>query len=1364
MALELTFKQACDLIKTDEPKLITAVDNLLGLTLICSPIILGPAALPLLSLLSVKNELTRLGKGIFETFTKKRDDDFVERQAHMQAAYALICYTAFFEALDRSLPEEFRKRINLLTEEKGLIVKDAHAKIKEIHPEPADKCLEIADVDRFSIVAITFPHPTESWDQQQARVGELYKQMAAGFKEFTHKLALWKDTDEKERDLVLKTIEQLPQLAIECFEAQYFELSRRYEDFAVWANLHEHKKTKELIGSLSRYVQQYAALAKADKVALDIGFAKLHQAALSIPQTLKVAQATEIVEGLGLHYNARINEAIIEEKEESQEDVIRLAFPKIRDAFIPQSFRVLRQLTSARRLEDEETWKDLARRDDLGAFLLNYLSSPYSTETPLVVLGHPGSGKSLLTTILSAQLMSEHFTAIRVPLREVNSDAGIVAQIEEQIARITNIKLDSWAKVSSAFKNNPPVVILDGYDELLQASGKVFSGYLKDVQNFQKNEAEQGRPVRVMVTSRITLIDKATIPKGSTIVRLLEFDKRQRERWISIWNKTNVNYFKQANVQPFELPDEDDKDATKILSLAEQPLLLLMLALYDSEDNKLKNSKSLDRTALYESLLNRFVVRERSKERKFDDLNKSEKKKEIDRDMQRLGVAAIGMYNRRKLHILSPELNEDLRFFNLERQIEVTNGRPMTQADLLLGSFFFVHKSKSQQKAGAADLHEETAAFEFLHNTFGEFLTADFIIRQAMTEVGTLKALEEQEALRGELEQKLGKVDAFSPAWFASLVYTPLFTRPVVLEMIREWIEYMLKRKQLSRQVFLSYLDKIILNQIRRLLTKSEMPSIMRKEAAQEGYRAPFGEHPLIGHIAIYSINLILLRAIVTKDSFIFDESEIASHEDGSRPWDQLTHIWRSWFSIDNLNGITAILRADRNESQITIQSKETLRVSESRNRLETFLNINISLADNVSSGLVGLLLYDPAKENHLELEDISHRLSAENIDLEFQMMMNRLFRTEIIVHENNLREFLRLAEVTLAMALELDKTQELEHIILRLRRGLKRVLGVTLPRVQSVYEDIDELFHPRLLQHLLYQNPTAALDCFRLMREIGADRNLRRYGDEIIERTFHPKYLDKMLYRNPQDLSIFLQLIREFRSELWSARYGEKIFERLFRPMHFRELIPHQPETALSFIQLAREMGAERWIERYKDELFEQLLLPLELEELIRHRPETALSFIQLAREVGAERWMERYKDELFERLLHPRRLKELVYHNPESALSLLQLAREMGEEQWTKYLRKGLFEEIFHPGFLRWLFLHKPLTFVETLRLIRASELHSSADVLREVLVSHLQYPDKDKSLLKQLPLESLPDLQWLAQITADEELSSILAGLVP
>ncbi len=151
-----------------------------------------------------------------------------------------------------------------------------------------------------------------------------------------------------------------------------------------------------------------------------------------------------------------------------------------------------------------------------------------------------------------------------------------------------------------------------------------------------------------------------------------------------------------------------------------------MLALYDSDKNQLRDNRGIDRTVLYESLLKRFVRRELRKVKKFEDLDEKNQLERIDRDMKRLAVAALGMYNRRQVHTLSTELNSDLHFFDLELKKPVEVGQALSEAEMLLGSFFFVHKSKAIQKGGAATT--EAFAFEFLHNTFGEFLTADFIV------------------------------------------------------------------------------------------------------------------------------------------------------------------------------------------------------------------------------------------------------------------------------------------------------------------------------------------------------------------------------------------------------------------------------------------------------------------------------------------------------------------------------------------------------------------------------------------------------------------------------------------------------------
>jgi len=1309
MSLDLTFKQVCAFIEKDQPKLVDTVDKLLGLTFVCAPAVFGPAGLVFLPLLGVKNQLIELGKSVFDLFSRKKDADYLARQKRMEVAYVLICYTAFFDALDVQLPENLRRQIALTHSEKLGLSEDASGREESAIGGGLNEHLSGPASSPDMSPSISFPHPTESLSEQAERHLRLYQQLASGFLEFVKGLKVWDDLRHEEKAELTGKVSETPAMAIKCFEAQYLELARRFEDFAIWANLHEHKKTRELIHSLSDYVRLHARISSASPGSIDIGFAKLHEAVLSMPVSLKLARASEIVSGLTKHYDARIADPIIETKEEPNEGKPCLSFPRVCDAFIPQSFLVVRQTTKTRRLEDEETWGNLARRNDLGAFLLSYLSSPYSTQTPLLILGHPGSGKSLLTKVLAAQLMSKHYTPIRVPLREVDSEAGIPSQIEEQVGRITSVRFEAWYKLSAAFKNNPPLVILDGYDELLQASGKVFSGYLKEVQDFQRNEAEQGRPVRVIVTSRVTLIDKATIPPGSTIIKLLEFDEHQRERWVSIWNSTNRLYFEQAAIHPFQLPKRD-LDSSSVLSLAEQPLLLLMLALYDSEQNQLRDSRSLDRTVLYESLLRRFVIRERGKGRDFEVSSAMEQNKEIDFDMQRLGVAAIGMYNRRKLHILSTELNEDLKFFDLERIISVTTGRALSQADLLLGSFFFVHKSRALHKAGAAEHHEETSAFEFLHNTFGEFLTADFVIRQALAEVESLEALKGNEVLRAELDQKLGSADGFSRAWFASLVYTPLYTRPVVLEMIREWVNHMIKRRNISKVKFLSHLDEIVLNQIKRVLSKREMPSIMQKETAQEGYRAPFGVHPLLGHIAIYTINLILLRTIMSDQPFVFDESSVGSHEDGSRPWDQLIHIWRSWFSLDNLNGVTAVLRADRTKGLITISGRDAFRVSESSDRLEGFLNISVALGDNISSGLAGLLLYDAAGSNRLNLDEISDRLSNEHMDLGWRVAFQRLLHVEDDPVGRSLEDVGIVVRNALHLGFRSADAHELEHIINTARKVLTR--SILSSNEFRMFEpphrfdrvgDILRLVDPGNLVNLAERSPEAALAWVQFLQELAGKQWLGRYGGEFMERALHPRQILDLIERNPRAAVTWIRLIREIGGYRWLERYGEEIIERGLNPDRLHDMINRSPEAIIGWVELVRELGVGWWLSPRRTGLFDAVFSLEWMMRVSRLDAKVALDCLNLARELRGDDWLRVNAKEFVEQALAPERLLEVAQRDPDAALGGIRSAREMGLDIRLGGEIDGVWEEMVHPGYLLGLVESNPEAALKVVRVLR-------------------------------------------------------------
>ena len=93
--------------------------------------------------------------------------------------------------------------------------------------------------------------------------------------------------------------------------------------------------------------------------------------------------------------------------------------------------------------------------------------------------------------------------------------------------------------------------------------------------------------------------------------------------------------------------------------LAEQPLLLLMLALYDAETNILQRRwAELGRTDLYGRLLREFARREIGKHSGV--LPESDMERAVEAELLRLSVVAFAMFNRRSQWVSETDLDSDL--------------------------------------------------------------------------------------------------------------------------------------------------------------------------------------------------------------------------------------------------------------------------------------------------------------------------------------------------------------------------------------------------------------------------------------------------------------------------------------------------------------------------------------------------------------------------------------------------------------------------------------------------------------------------------------------------------------------------------
>jgi hypothetical protein len=519
-------------------------------------------------------------------------------------------------------------------------------------------------------------------------------------------------------------------------------------------------------------------------------------------------------------------------------------------------------------IASDKWWEQRPSHDGLERFLAAHLLSTPALLSPLLVLGHPGAGKSLLTKLLTARLPAREFRPLRVELRHMPAELDVQTQLEHAL-RLTTGRSVNWPDWSEEQPGVTPVVLLDGFDELLQAGAQRLDsarqwGYLRDVQRFQLREAELGRPLVVIVTSRTVVADRAEVPEDSLVLRLEPFGASETDRWLTVWNTTNAAYLEQRGLRPLS-----PADLRPHRDLASQPLLLLMLALYDAVDNglqRLGDDESMSRTQLYDRLLTEFVRRQVDKD---GSLPPHEQAAAIDRELHRLSVIALGMFHRGAQAISGEEADRDLRAL----ADPVAHGE-QAGSGLVFGRFFFVHEAQ------AVVTEQRLRSYEFMHATFGEHLAAR-LIEQALRRL----------ADRREGDGTAGLDDG---ELYALLSFTPLTDRAQLVEnlwsMLAAWPEDRARHR------------------LQGLLV-----SLFRAAEWHSGQRGGPEHAPVrvtrAYRDAVYEVNLLLIAVVAAGE---VHASEFLGTEGLGDAWRRRTMMWRSQLSEESWKLFSSTLDPDR--------------------------------------------------------------------------------------------------------------------------------------------------------------------------------------------------------------------------------------------------------------------------------------------------------------------------------------------------------------------------------------------------------------------------------------------------------------------
>ncbi|WP_433061495.1 NACHT domain-containing protein [Dactylosporangium sp. CS-033363] len=634
------------------------------------------------------------------------------------------------------------------------------------------------------------------------------------------------------------------------YRTYYLRLAGQVPEFLIWASLGEHAATRTEI----------------EHVHHDLAAAMRRQGgALSRIERLMLLSATDHPNDLC----ARLHDANVAVLGEPvvPRDAAHLygdlRFPSVDEGYVEPQYRVAPAGPSARPADDA-WWQKRAVRDSVDLMLAAHLAAAAAFTRPLLVLGEPGVGKSLLTKILAARLPAATHTVVRVPLRRVNANARVFEQVQEALDELTNRRVD-WPQLAEQTGARIRVVLLDGLDELLQATSLDRGDYLHRVVEFQEREAAQGSPVIVAVTSRTMVADRVDVPEGTTVVRIEEFDDSRIDAWLDVWRRTNLSAVRARRARDVS---RDAIDAQR--KLAGQPLLLMMLAVHLADPDSPEMTADLSTAGLYRRLLVGFARREVLKATSGS-LDASALDRGVRDHVRRLAVAAFGMFNRGRQDIAETELANDLASLSVSARDAERSGRAV------LGEFFFVHASQARGSA-PGDVHRR---YEFLHATFGEYLVA-------------AEAVETLRRLARDADESYGD-DVNDGRLRALLSHQPLSTRRATLTFAAEMIAEIPadERERLA----------VTLERLVRAVRQPRYPGNL------DSYRPTPPD--LLRAFAAYSANLVLLRLLLVPEPgrlplpSLFDD-------DWHGQWRSMVTGWQAGLDAESLRTILmALTRKD---------------------------------------------------------------------------------------------------------------------------------------------------------------------------------------------------------------------------------------------------------------------------------------------------------------------------------------------------------------------------------------------------------------------------------------------------------------------
>ncbi|MGH3377684.1 MAG: NACHT domain-containing protein [Actinoallomurus sp.] len=829
MSESLTYVDALKILGDRPSRLIGLLDGVMsaGLaTWAATAWTMGSDPSAPMNLFDLKDEVVRFGHDSVRRISERRNGlSRYDRTQRLAAAHAVLVVSSYFETLDRA---ELPLGPDELTGSAG----------KESGGSPPKGYVDL--IDGLLSDRLPLPEPHVPYARTREAIEGTYDLMSRRIATLVRAAPAYDSLAGRERARVLETVHGMPPQALTAYDDAFRRLATDNREFEVWAGFTESAGLSAGLMDVGRLLAEMAGRAGERPRSHLI---RTYRAALTDP-VVATGHAPEWV-----------------------------ALPALGEAYVSPRCKAA-EVGPGDAPAGQDWWDAQEPVPHVEAFLAGFLTLPRAVQAPLIVLGEPGSGKSKLTEVLAARLPDQDFLPVRVELRDVEAESLIQEQIEQAIYRQAGERV-AFHDLLDAAEGALPVVMLDGFDELLQAAGVNRYDYLEQVRDFQRRQLALGRPVVVIVTSRTVVADRVRYPAGSIALQLQPFTDDQVRQWLEVWRRHNTDLLRARGLRPLTA-----EAALSHRDLARQPLLLLMLAIFDATENTLLSGDAdLGQAELYEALLMDFALREIRKYPGNASLSAGAQRKLAETELDRLAAVALAMFARGRQSVSDAELDRDLALLRPEPGgADPGDDAALSLAQRAIGRFFFIHRSEAHSRG------HRTRTYEFLHTTFGEFLVA-WLTNRAL---GDLVAV--NDLVRSRSTAAGGRLD--DGFLYSILSFACVAERVPVVDFLAAIFRGLPAETRAShRALLLEILDGAL------------YPHPSRSYAAYEPAR-----HPLTRRLAAYSANLTVLLVLLS-DEGVRAGSMFRSAGAAVERWIEHGHLWKGQLTVSEWHGLVNTVR-----------------------------------------------------------------------------------------------------------------------------------------------------------------------------------------------------------------------------------------------------------------------------------------------------------------------------------------------------------------------------------------------------------------------------------------------------------------------